>query len=76
MSGVLDTDYLVVGGGASGMAFADSLTPSSDAEVVIVEGGRPLSDFATPEMGPVELGPLTGVAKRQRHDGQRRIVAA
>ncbi len=37
MGGVLDTDYLVVGAGASGMAFADSLITSSDAEVVIVD---------------------------------------
>src|SRR5205823_8046344 len=32
-----DTDYLVVGAGASGMAFVDSLLASSDAEVVIVD---------------------------------------
>jgi hypothetical protein len=37
VSGVLNTDYLVVGAGASGMAFADSLIASSDAEVVIVD---------------------------------------
>ena len=37
MGGVLDADYLVVGAGASGMAFADSLITSSDAEVVIVD---------------------------------------
>jgi hypothetical protein len=33
----LETDYLVVGGGATGMAFADSLIGASDAEVVIVD---------------------------------------
>lgn len=37
MSGPLVTDYLVVGAGASGMAFADSLIASSDAEIVIVD---------------------------------------
>ena len=37
MGGVLEADYLVVGAGASGMAFADSLITSSDAEVVIVD---------------------------------------
>jgi NAD(P)-binding Rossmann-like domain len=37
VSGVLSTDYLVVGAGASGMAFADSLIASSAAEVVIVD---------------------------------------
>jgi hypothetical protein len=34
---VLDTDYLIVGAGALGMAFADSLIAESDADVVIVE---------------------------------------
>ena len=37
VGGVLEADYLVVGAGASGMAFADSLITSSDAEVVIVD---------------------------------------
>lgn len=33
----IETDYLVVGAGASGMAFVDSLITESDAEVVIVD---------------------------------------
>jgi hypothetical protein len=33
----LETDYLVIGGGASGMAFTDTLVAHSDAEVVIVD---------------------------------------
>jgi hypothetical protein len=33
----IDTDYLIVGAGASGMAFADSLIAESDADVVIVD---------------------------------------
>jgi hypothetical protein len=33
----LETDYLVVGAGASGMAFVDTLVTESDAEVVIVD---------------------------------------
>jgi hypothetical protein len=33
----LETDYLVVGAGASGMAFADALVAGSDAEVVLVD---------------------------------------
>jgi NAD(P)-binding Rossmann-like domain len=39
MAGVsrLETDYLVVGAGALGMAFVDSLIEHSDADVVIVE---------------------------------------
>jgi len=34
----VETDYLVVGAGASGMAFADTLVSNSDAEVVLVDG--------------------------------------
>ena len=33
----IETDYLVVGAGASGMAFTDSLIAASDAEVVLVD---------------------------------------
>jgi uncharacterized NAD(P)/FAD-binding protein YdhS len=33
----LETDYLVVGAGATGVAFVDSLIEHSDADVVIVE---------------------------------------
>jgi NAD(P)-binding Rossmann-like domain len=33
----VETDYLVVGAGASGMAFADTLVAHSDAEVVLVD---------------------------------------
>lgn len=33
----IETDYLVVGAGASGMAFVDSLVAASDAEFVIVD---------------------------------------
>jgi cation diffusion facilitator CzcD-associated flavoprotein CzcO len=32
-----ETDYLIVGGGATGMAFADALLAQSDAEVLIVD---------------------------------------
>jgi hypothetical protein len=34
---VIETDYLVVGAGASGMAFVDALVAESDAEVVLVD---------------------------------------
>ena len=33
----IETDYLVVGGGASAMAFVDALTGAADVEVVIVD---------------------------------------
>ncbi|MEV3902544.1 NAD(P)-binding protein [Mycobacterium sp. NPDC050551] len=35
----IETDYLVVGAGAMGMAFADTLVAESDARVVIVDRG-------------------------------------
>jgi hypothetical protein len=34
---VIDTDYLVVGSGAAGMAFTDALIAESDADVVMVD---------------------------------------
>jgi hypothetical protein len=34
---VIETDYLVVGAGAAGMAFTDSLIAESDADVVVVD---------------------------------------
>jgi ribulose 1,5-bisphosphate synthetase/thiazole synthase len=33
----IETDYLVVGAGAAGMAFTDELIAHSDADVVMVE---------------------------------------
>jgi hypothetical protein len=36
-SSVLDTDYLVVGSGATGLAFADTLVTESDARVTVVD---------------------------------------
>lgn len=33
----LETDYLVVGGGATGLAFADALVASTEAEVIVVD---------------------------------------
>lgn len=35
--GVLQTDYLVVGGGVGGLAFTDSLVTHADAEVLVVD---------------------------------------
>ena len=33
----IETDYLVIGSGASGMAFADTLVQESDAHITIVD---------------------------------------
>jgi len=34
---IIDTDYLVVGAGAAGLAFTDALIADSDADVVMVD---------------------------------------
>ena len=33
----IETDYLIVGAGAAGLAFADALIAASDADVVLVD---------------------------------------
>jgi cation diffusion facilitator CzcD-associated flavoprotein CzcO len=33
----IETDYLVIGAGAAGMAFVDALIPACDADVVMVD---------------------------------------
>lgn len=48
---LIETDYLIVGAGASGMAFADALVANSDADVVLVDrrhrpGGHWNDDYA------------------------------
>jgi hypothetical protein len=35
--GLIETDYLVIGAGTAGMAFADALHASSDADIVLVD---------------------------------------
>ncbi|MCE3267636.1 MAG: pyridine nucleotide-disulfide oxidoreductase, partial [Solirubrobacterales bacterium] len=37
MTRTLDADYLIVGAGASGMAFADSLTRNADVKVALID---------------------------------------
>ena len=34
---MIETDYLVIGGGAAGMAFTDALIAESDADVVMID---------------------------------------
>src|SRR5689334_5909124 len=34
---LIDTDYLVVGAGASGLAFADALVAEADVEITVVD---------------------------------------
>ena len=70
----IETDYLVVGAGASGMAFTDALIASSDAEVVMVDrrhrpGGHWNDDY--PFVRLHQPSALYGVASRVL--GQDRI---
>src|SRR6266536_4802444 len=51
MATTVDADYLVVGAGATGMAFADALVDHADVRVVLVDrrhgpGGHWLDDYA------------------------------
>ncbi|MGO9960144.1 MAG: NAD(P)-binding protein, partial [Solirubrobacteraceae bacterium] len=34
---LIDTDYLVVGAGASGLAFADALVAEADVDVTLID---------------------------------------
>jgi hypothetical protein len=70
----IETDYLVVGAGASGMAFVDTLIARSDAEVVMVDrrhrpGGHWNADY--PFVRLHQPSALYGVASRPL--GQDRI---
>jgi hypothetical protein len=63
----IETDYLVVGAGASGMAFTDALIASSDAEIVVVDrrhrpGGHWNADY--PFVRLHQPSALYGVASR------------
>ena len=67
----LETDYLVVGAGATGMAFTDALVGDSDAEVVMVDrrhrpGGHWIDDY--PFVRLHQPSALYGVASRPLGD--------
>ena len=71
--GVLEADYLVVGAGASGMAFVDSLIGESEAEVVLVDrrhrpGGHWNDDY--PFVRLHQPSALYGVASRPLGDNR------
>src|SRR5690349_8605973 len=64
----LDTDYLVIGAGAAGMAFTDELIASSDADVVMVDRRhRPGGHWndAYPFVRLHQPAPFYGVSSRQ-----------
>ena len=68
----LDADYLVVGAGASGLAFTDSLIDHADAEVVIVDrrhgpGGHWLDAYPFVRLHQASV--FYGVASTELGDG-------
>jgi hypothetical protein len=72
----IETDYLVVGAGVSGMAFIDSLIAESDAEVVVVDrrhrpGGHWLDAYPFVRLH----GPSAGYGVNSRVLGDNRIDA-
>ena len=73
----LDADYLVVGAGAMGMAFADALVDHSDARVVIVDrrhgaGGHWLEAY--PFVRLHQASSFYGVASTVLAEGRRQTV--
>lgn len=69
----LTTDYLVVGAGATGMAFVDTLLSDSDADIIIVDrndkpGGH--WNFAYPFVTLHQPSAFYGVSSRELSTGQ------
>ena len=72
MRHTLDTDYLVVGAGASGLAFTDALIDHADAQVVVVDrrhgpGGHWLDAYPFVRLHQSSI--FYGVASTQLGDG-------
>ncbi|MDJ0613520.1 MAG: hypothetical protein QNJ29_07560 [Rhizobiaceae bacterium] len=73
MTNSLETDYLIVGSGAVGMAFADTLLSDSDADIVIVDrfakpGGH--WNVAYPFVTLHQPSAFYGVASRELSNGK------
>ena len=74
----IEADYLVVGAGAMGLAFTDTLVAESDATVVVVDRndqpGRPLDDGLSVRAASSAVGLLRRELSepRQRHHRPRR----
>lgn len=71
---VLETDYLIVGSGAVGMAFADTLLTETDANIVIVDkhhkpGGH--WNVAYPFVTLHQPSAFYGVSSRELSSGQK-----
>ena len=70
----LETDYLIVGAGAMGMAFADTLLSESDARMIIVDRhGKPGGhwNMAYPFVRLHQPASFYGVASRELSQGKK-----
>ncbi|MGD1933162.1 MAG: hypothetical protein ACFB0Z_01440 [Candidatus Phaeomarinobacter sp.] len=74
MTEVLETDYLIVGAGAMGMAFVDTLVSETDARILIVDGhaspGGHWND-AYPFVTLHQPAAFYGVASRELSTGRK-----
>jgi len=74
MTEVLETDYLIVGAGAMGMAFVDTLLSETDARIVIVDGhAKPGGHWndAYPFVTLHQPASFYGVASRELSTGEK-----
>lgn len=74
MTEILETDYLIVGAGAMGMAFADTLISETDARVLMVDGhAKPGGHWndAYPFVTLHQPAAFYGVASRELSSGQK-----
>jgi len=74
MTEVLETDYLIVGAGAMGMAFVDTLLSETDARILIVDGhAKPGGHWndAYPFVTLHQPASFYGVASRELSSGEK-----
>lgn len=74
MTEILETDYLIVGAGAMGMAFADTLLSETDARILIVDGhAKPGGHWndAYPFVTLHQPAAFYGVASRELSTGRK-----
>jgi cation diffusion facilitator CzcD-associated flavoprotein CzcO len=80
----IETDYLVVGAGAMGMAFTDTLVAETDAHVVVVDRGhapgghwtRVLSSQPSKSPAELKLSRFPQAAEHGRYDAEPHQHAA
>ncbi|MEP0068248.1 hypothetical protein [Pyruvatibacter sp.] len=74
MTEILETDYLIVGAGAMGMAFVDTLLSETDARILIVDGhAKPGGHWndAYPFVTLHQPASFYGVASRELSTGEK-----